>query len=656
MRRPHVIKDNKSSDYPQQCIWFDTETMLRNESGELLSLDEVNRRAELHKTDPAYLPKYSHELTMGYACYMRKHRDGVWTDETWLRFTTRTEFWRWVNDKVRAKTKLYLFCHNTAFDLPVLDVFHELPSFGWTLKSAIIDAPPTILRFHNGSSSILILDTLNFFRMPLAYLGEEIGLPKLDMPDNNDLSEEWDNYAKRDVEIIRTACINWWEYLQKEDLGSFAPTLAGQSMRAFRHKYMKHQIYIDDNPKAIKLSREAYYGGRVECFRIGRFAGRFRSLDVNSMYPRAMADYEYPFKLIAHTKHASVDDLRIWLNRYSVTARILLRTVRQFAPVRQANKLTFPHGTFEACLCTPELEYALQNAEILEVLEVAVYQKAPLFREMAVDMTDRKRAAQVAGDRVREFIYKKLINSFYGKWGQAGGKWIEAYTHEDLTCKMWDELDVETGKRIRHRQLGGLVQRQDEETESRDSFPAIAAHVTAYARMDLWRLIEKAGVDNTFYCDTDSLLVNDVGYERLADEIDLYRLGALKLVGEYEDIEIWGAKDYRFGTKEKHKGVRKKAVWLDGHTVKQEQWTGLKGLIQSGKTDAPLTKTIVKRLKRIYDKGVVQADGLVVPHLLSLSDVPQDSQLSLDLNEYLEAQSPLPRASSKRYKASSYPL
>lgn len=558
----------------------------------------------------------AHRLNFGYACYMRKHREGIWTDEQWLRFNTRAEFWGWVSGKAREKTKLYLFCHNTSFDLPVLDVFGSLPSYGWVLRSAIIDAPPTILRFSNGSKSIVILDTLNFFRMPLRYLGEEIGLPKLDMPDNNTFEAEWTTYCKRDVEIIKAACIKWWSYLERENMGSFAPTLAGQSMRCFRHKYMKHRIFLDDNVKALKLTREGYYGGRVECFRIGRYHGKFKALDVNSMYPHCMAEYEYPCKLLAHTRYATLADIRLWLRTYCVTSRVLIYTDRPFIPVRREGRLVFPTGTFEAILSTPEIEYALRHANILEVLEVAVYEKAPLFREMMIELTRIKAEYARTGDTVGEFITKKLINSFYGKWGQSGGKWLETVNTDDLSCKTWIEIDVDTKRIIKHRQLGGLVQQKDEETESRDSFPAIAAHVTAHARMNLWRIIEKAGQGNSFYCDTDCLVVNEAGYDALHDEIDPYKLGALKVAGDYEDIELWGAKDYVFGHKSKTKGVRSNALWLNPHKVEQARWSGLKGLVSSGRPDAPLTKTITKNLKRLYEKGIVGSDGWVLPFRL----------------------------------------
>lgn len=591
MRRSHILKDNKASDSPQQCIWFDTETNFRP-----------------HDADTHY-----HELKVGYACFMRRHHTKEWTDETWLKFTTRAEFWDWVCTKSRKETKLYLFCHNTSFDLPVLDVFNELPKRGFILRSAIIDAPPTILRFRRASQCIMILDTLNIWRMPLKFLGAEIGLEKLTMPEDNDLGVEWDTYGRRDVEIIRDACIKWWEFLETNDYGSFAPTLASQAMRVYRHKYMQHPILIDDNPRALALSRAGYHGARCECFKIGKFNGHFTLLDMNSQYPAMMAAHQFPYRLLTHTHYASVSDLRTWLHSYSLVARVRLRTAHPFVAVKSGLKLVFPIGEFECILNTPEIEYALEHAEIIQILEVALYDRGYLFTVMMNDLYLQRVIARRENRRVDAFLYRKLINSFYGKWGQSGGKWESEENIDDLSAKHWIEYDTVTNTIIKHRQLGGLKQIQDTEDESRDSFPAIAGHITAFARMELFRLIQIAGVDHVYYCDTDSLLVDDAGLANLSYLIDPDVMGKLSSKGEYSHIELYGAKDYRFGDVAKTKGVRRDAIWIDDHNVSQQRWSGLRGIISSGIVDRPLTKTIKKHLTRLYDKGEILADGTVQP-------------------------------------------
>lgn len=617
MRRAHILADNKAMDYPQQCIWFDTETKFEVEF--LMPDNSVMVVWFNNLTEFKLLPGdtcYQH-LKVGYACYMRRHHSKEWTDEEWFKFTTRTDFWRWICSKNRERTKLYLLCHNTSFDLPVLDVFHELPALGYRLRSAIIDAPPTILRFRLGTKCIMILDTLNIWRMPLEELGKNIGVEKYEMPEDNDLGISWDTYGRRDVEIIRDATLRWIEFLEKNEMGSFAPTLASQSMRAFRHKYMHHTILIDSDERALNLTREGYYGGRVECFRLGKYTDRFSLLDINSQYPSVMAAHEYPCKLVAYTRFATLQDLHIWLQQYCLTVRVILRTTKPFCPVRDGHKLIFPIGEFEAILSTPEIRYALAHGEIVSILEVAVYEKAFVFTKMMFDMYAKRNTARDAGRPVEAFMWRKLMNSFYGKWGQSGGKWKDEDNIDDLSCMRWTEYDAVENKIIHHRQLGGLKQVKDEERECRDSFPAIAGHVTAYARMVLWDCITQAGIGNVYYCDTDSLLVNPVGRRNLEFRIDPRELGKLSVKGEYDDIEIWGAKDYRFGPKSKTKGVRgKDAVWIDDHNIHQTKWNGLRGLISAGIVDRAITQRIRKHLNRLYDKGEVLSDGTVQPRLL----------------------------------------
>jgi len=453
--------------------------------------------------------------------------------------------------------------------------------------------------------------------MPLRELGREIGLNKLDMPEDNDLGIDWETYGKRDVEILLKAIKDWLAFLRANDLGSFAPTLASQSMRAFRHKYMRHKIMIDDNVDALSLTRRGYYGGRCEAFWIGRTKGIFSLLDVNSMYPSVMARESFPYKLCSFTRYANVSDLSTWIANRCVTAEVELTTHTPFAPLKLGSKLIFPTGSFRCILSTPEIRYALIHAHITRVHSVAVYEKAPLFSHMMHELYALRQQYKAAGNNVYAFLCRKLINSFYGKWGQSGFKWMDAGPADDLNIKRWPDYDLETGKVTWYRQFGGLLQSKDTRAESYDSFPAIAAHVTAHARMVLWEIIQNAGLDNVYYCDTDSVLVNAVGRDRLSQRIDAVSLGFLSIKGEYEDIEVFGCKDYVFGSKYRCKGVRPAAVWLNHNTVEQDAWSGLRGLLASGHCDKPSTRKMVKRLSRVYDKGRVTHTGRVIPLLVS---------------------------------------
>ncbi len=591
MRKCHYLREDKTTTTPSHCVYFDTES--------------VNR--------PIGKNKLEHMLTFGWACYRRKRTNGQWTTGRWFRFTDPKDFYTWIDSITLPKTKLYLFCHNTNFDLPLTDFFNNMKAIGYDLVFACIDAPPTICTMTRDKHKIVALDSLNFFRMPLKDIGKHVGLEKYDMPDVSVKSKEADRYCKRDVEIVYTAIEGWFKFLEDHDMGSFSNTVAGQSMKAFRHRFMPCKILIDDNEKATALSRRAYYGGRTECFYIGKLDEPLYLLDVNSMYPSVMRDNLMPVKIRTHRKNISVDKLKSFIDDYAVCADLTIETDIPVYPIRQNNKLIFPKGRFRTCLSTPEIKYLFHTGKVIEVHEASVYQKADIFSDYVNELYLSRQQAQARGDDVQALIFKLLLNSLYGKTGQKGQIWDGDMQIDDLSAACWVEINAKTGVATSKRKLAGLVQTLSGEQESRESFPAIAAHVTAHARLLLYGYINQAGRENVFYVDTDSLLVNESGYRRLSSAINSATLGMLKLEGQFTNGQIWGLKDYRFDNKERHKGVKKNAVWLSESKVQQDQWSSLRGILREGRLDKPTIKTIEKNLKREYNKGDVTPWGQVLP-------------------------------------------
>jgi DNA polymerase type B, organellar and viral len=593
-RRAHLLRGNKSLEMPWECVWYDTET---------------------HQEQSGW-NAVSHTLSFGWAAFRRRSSSGTWLSPTWARFSTVVQFWDWVESLLHGKARLYLFSHNSGFDLPVLHAFTELPARGWKLTRAVIDCPPLILKWRRGKQTLMFLDTLNIWRMSLAELGKKVQLDKLQMPAPTASAAEWDTYGKRDTEIIMAACIAWFDFLTRHQLGSFAPTAASQAMRAYRHRFMDVKILIDDDEYALALSRQAYLGGKVECRRIGIVRGPVYRLDVNSMYPYVMRDNYFPIRLVGVTGRCSLQDALGWLNSLCVVADVDLFTPEPAYPVLDNGKLIFPINRLRTTLTTPELRYALEHGHVERVHAAACYERAVIFREYVEEFWRIRRAAHDRGDKVEEEMAKKLPNSFYGKWGQRGrvyGEEGEWPTHE---AQAWIEIDADTGTIIKHRCLGGLHQVFREDSESRDSFPAIAAHVTAYARLHLWELELRAGREHTLYMDTDSLAVLQPGYDALMPMVNPGELGALKLEG----VEAWaifrGPKDYEYPSHHKTKGVRKSAHWIEPNAVVQDQWSTLKGLLRLKDLSAPITSSVAKQLSRHYAKGLITPSGRVLPYSL----------------------------------------
>lgn len=595
-RNCHYVRGNKNNESIHDAMWVDTET----------------------KGVPINENEERHELFMGMGAFRRTIRKDEWTAPLWAQFVTPNEFWDWVEDRLHGKTRLYLFAHNWAFDAPVLDMFNELPKRGWELVSAVIQSPPIILRWRKKPYTIQVVDTLNIWRMPLAKIGKSIHLPKLPMPKPDAPKAEWEIYNRRDVEIIMEATIKWLSFLKDNDLGGFASTLAAQSMRTYRHRFMFKSILIDDNERALQLAREALHGGRTECHYIGTCPETIHKLDINSQYPAIMATEYLPAKIIGHYTNVTMDELSEWVLKYCVTARVEISTELPAYAIVYNNKLTFPTGSFPAVLSTPELAYAFAHGHIKAVHAAAVYEREILFAEFVHYFTSLRAKYRDAGNDAEAHNSKIMMNSLYGKWAQKGLHYTKVDDTPDRSIKLWINYDVETETVTHMRQYAGIIEQQGDSTESRDSHPAIAAHITAHGRMQLWGLMQRCGLDNVYYCDTDSVWTNKKGAMNLADFMHPTTLGRLKVEGVHNHVIIHGPKDYYIDGVTTIKGIKKKASCVRPGVYEQDKFTTLVGLLRRGDLTAPIVSRITKHLRRTYSKGVVEANGRVSPLCLAL--------------------------------------
>jgi hypothetical protein len=105
------------------------------------------------------------------------------------------------------------------------------------------------------------------------------------------------------------------------------------------------------------------------------------------------------------------------------------------------------------------------------------------------------------------------------------------------------------------RFIGEQLQISGEKSESQISFPAIASHVTSYARLILWKVIKWCKDNNVkyYYCDTDSIFVEAEISPEFTDE---NILGKLKVEKYYEHgVEFINLKNYCALTPEGEKVV-----------------------------------------------------------------------------------------------------
>lgn len=620
----HIIKPSYHEFKPRYVLFFDSETRPVQIGNHL--------NGEFHK--------------LWFLCYEFCRIDEYGDYEIIERGThdNLTLFWDTVMRKLTFYREVYLLAHNQQFDLAIIDIDYYADHYNLHCSKLVLDFGKVMIDLDYNDDGVIcklkIRDTLNYFPSSVEQLGKIVGEKKHDFPDHDAPMDVQIAYCARDVEIIRLFYCQLIKFTLENDFGSFAETIASQSFIAFRNRFMNREIFCHDRKAVINLEREAYHGGRVEAFYIGLIDTPIYKLDVNSMYPYVMKEYSYPVKMIYDTHDYSVADLFEAIDMgLLITAHVHARIDDNCIGIIDDNgRFIFPVGENVECyLSTPEL--LLLRDRINSVEYVAVYESGFIFSDFVDFFYEKKKNSK--DNPTYAALYKLILNSLYGKFGQRKEEWIDVNNvdlGDETSMQVYNE---EIDDIDEYRQLLGKVQKKAHVMKNAyNAMVGIAAHVTAYARCYLWRMMEIAGKGNVYYVDTDCLFCTEQGYINLQSHIDSSMLGYLKLEGIFSSGAIYGNKDYRLTETiekypyrkhtTKHKGVRKSAQLVSKNTYEQLKFNKWSVLSRRNIRGGILIQTTRKNLKRIYDKSTVQNTGWTIPLIIN-DDINYDDVPPLDL-------------------------
>lgn len=599
MKYAHKLTRNKDIQKPSRLIFTDTET------------EETQQSQDI----------FYHRLKLGWAILTNIRSNGKITDN-YVYYESTSVFWDNVDAFCKDKTRTYLYAHNQHFDFSVLRGNNELTRLGWELKSFFVHSNVFIMRFKKQAKTLYILDSGNIVKLKLEDIGEVFNIPKLKIDFRTATMTELSKYCKTDTNILRAFILAFRDFVIEHNLGNFRFTIASQSFTAYRHRFMNHDIFIHDNQKVINLERDSYRGGINEAYFIGKLQGEtYRSLDVNSLYAYVMRKYKYPTKLKWLVEGMTLDYLKTLLKHYALTSRVLIKIDEPVFPFK-TDKVYYPTGEFITVLTTTALKYALERDWIVQVLDTAVYEQEYIFKEYVDYFYKLKRKYKEEENFVYYMLTKFFLNGLTGKWGQRSRNYIEKGSCNDWEYSIEKLFDYETKEQITEIRIAGKIYHEGEEHESFDSFVAIVSHITANARDHMIKLIHKAKRENVFYIDTDSLTVNEKGFDNLANELNELEIGRLQIQETAKFIHIRGAKDYKFGNKDKIKGVKKDAIDLGNNQYSQLHFMKTRSMMRNQISDRAIIRRVTKKLKRVYDKGKVLESGFVKPY-----DLPSELDL-----------------------------
>jgi len=564
-----------------------------------------------------------------------------------------------------------LYAHNVGFDLKILNGYNELLGRGWMLDSHYVQNKTFIMTFKKRITSKLVYtlkiwDTMNYVPKSLASLGLSVGFPKMKVDFDTCTDLELEMYCKRDTEILYQFIKKLIDFLLENDLSNLKATIGSMSFNAFRHRFYTpitndDKLYIHSWKRAIKLERESYKGGITDCFKIGEYQDIYKT-DINSMYAGIMKKIEVPIKLLFNSSEATYSQETLFQlfnfandNGYGVIMKATVKLPKDNAYILNnfVDKSIFAYGEFQVSICTPEINFVKKNGEILLIHHISIYQVKNLFQDFVSFFYDKRLEYKAKKNKINQEICKLYLNNLYGKWGQ---KEIE-YCQLTTEVKFFEQnkevikLMVIRKKEIIENNcicyLGTIVNEGElylidkklfylkhTSKNTKESFVAISSFITSYARMQLINYVKIAKRNCVYYVDTDSLFVNQKGYDNLigAGCINEFELGKLKKEA-FGDASFYAPKFYDFVNEKdigifscflkerKCKGIKKGSVLLsenkDKAVYKVQLWSKYKSDLKDGNIDNQIIKLVNKESNKIYNKGNVDKLGNVFPFSIS---------------------------------------
>lgn len=593
----HILKSNKTGARPRDMIFFDTET-------ETVNVSKLGKEQK---------------LKLYTAVYHRHYDNRRKPTVKWTHGYTEQDLALFILNYCRRGICLYVFSANVWFDIRASHLHKSLFAAGFTVKNWFSNGKVLVIKLIRERQSIKFINIQNIWPISVEKIGEVIDLPKLGVDFETVTNEDLLRYCYRDTEIIYKGMLFWFEFIATHDLGTFGVTIASQGLNAYRHRFMETPIAIHNNDKVSAFERLGYFGGRTECYHIGKVkAKKVYVLDINSQYPYVMKTCSFPHQLKYSGKNVTADSVYEYTDKYCCMAQVDLDTPESIYAKKYNGRTVFPIGRFTTSVCTAAFRYAYEHGHIKHVYQASIYLRAKIFAKWVNVIYPIREQFLKAGNVTMGKVVKRLMNTLYGKFGQRADDVIQEQVMPNeayLSERIYD-LDEDCYYRV--TQLGTLrTVYKEKVNESFHSFPAISAHVTEYARMYLWYLMKIARLKNLYYVDTDSLYVNRSGYKLLKSYLHPTKLGALKLEGISTSFHIYGPKDYVLDGTVKLKGIPKKAEKLGDDVYRCDMFPGIKRELQRGLTDFYTIESRVKHLKREYTKGVVSASGSVSPFCLA---------------------------------------
>jgi hypothetical protein len=418
------------------------------------------------------------------------------------------------------KVCLWVYFHNSNFDLSTTQLPPKLVARGWTVTKQALCASSPWLMLKKGAKHIRLLDSFSVLPRSVKFIASSVNLKKTDLPSKADKYELWETHCHMDALIVARAllqCMEWWD---KEQLGNWSITGTSTGWNVFLHKKRRVKITIEQDAKARAFERLSLMGGKREAYKLGHLmGGPFANFDFVSAHANICKYHLLPYKRAGHFDSLPTSSRLVRMTSLGIIAKVKIKSDREYFPVRTNTGVYYPVGEFSTVLCGPEIIDAKEHNELMEVNEGYYYKMAPIMHDWATWVLDVLQSDSTP-PAVR-IMAKGWSHSVPGKWASRTSKEI---SRREYPCDSWEIIHgVERTKdgyqpltitRINKEEIWSVTG-----CDSDDCFPAVLSYIQSYCRL----LLNNAmSVFNgcLIQCNTDGFLcdINKFISKQIADK------------------------------------------------------------------------------------------------------------------------------------------
>jgi hypothetical protein len=377
-----------------------------------------------------------------------------------------------------------------------------------------------------------------------------------------DLFKHLKEYCESDVSLLGRCIVKYEQGMVNENKLSplKSVTLPSYSFKLWKVLHYKESGLWNRLPvypfelELYEKIKGCYRGGKTDV-RMLRFdlpensTRKMRYVDFNSMYPACMIELDFPVG-----KHEFIEDnlpvpenIDFWRDDFLGVVKVDLEVTGYMyhpliaSPTR--TKMEFELNDLEGVvLCSNELSEALKppyHYRITKVYWMLKYPKKGKIFDCVLDWYKKRLECKRKGEKVKSEMWKLLMNSLYGKFGENPHKSrlsVDTVKHrtvaefEENIKKFRDEKGLfKRGYPVHRSEYGTTVvnhwdmTEEDKERGLGKSNVVIAAFITAQGRIRLNRALMRFG-ESILYHDTDSFIFVDENNVNLEEEFPEYRV------------------------------------------------------------------------------------------------------------------------------------